>query len=242
MLVPPAACVLSRPLTPSLPRGHAAPWQVYFWGELQQAPCGNREPPTACSSLFTPPWSIRRELTAQTPRLQRGEGKAEEAGVERPAWGRLGFSCLLPLHLAHGAQPWGPSTCGQTTWVWHAWLGLSVKKRSQRPGWIASQKQCPNRGVSDPALNPHQLPSACALSANTTASPGPSTSPTCSRMKRAGCCAPSSATTCAPSAGPPASVGVLHALDSVCVRMLGKLSMTGWGRVRYYPLYTIWVQ
>lgn len=77
LLVPPAACVLSRPLTLSLPRGHAAPWQVHFWGELQQAPCGNREPPTACSSLFTPPWSIRRELTAQTPRLQRGEGKGD---------------------------------------------------------------------------------------------------------------------------------------------------------------------
>lgn len=116
--------------------------------------------------------------------------------------GQAGFLLSLPQRLAHIAQPWGPSTCGQITWVWHVLWGLCVGRKSLRPDRTPSQNQCQDQGIRGLARNPHQLPNDCALSANTTASPGPSTSPTCSRTRRAGCCAPSFETTCAPSAVP----------------------------------------
>lgn len=81
-------------------------------------------------------------------------------------------------------------------------------KRNLRRGWTPSQHQCQDQRVRGPARNPHQLLNACALSANIMANPGPSTSPTCSRMKRAEFCAPFFETTCAPSAVPHASVPI----------------------------------
>lgn len=79
-------------------------------------------------------------------------------------------------------------------------------KRSLKPGWTPSHSQLQDQGVGGPARNLHQLLNACALSANTTASPGPSTSPTCSRMRRAECCVLSCVTMCAPSVVPRATV------------------------------------
>lgn len=75
-------------------------------------------------------------------------------------------------------------------------------KKSLRPGWTPSQNQRQDQGIRGPAKNPHQLLNACVLSANTTASPEPSTSPTCSRMRQVGCCAPSFETTCVLSVVP----------------------------------------
>lgn len=119
--------------------------------------------------------------------------------------GLAGPPLSAPLPGTHIAQLWEPSTCGQITWVWHAWSGLCVRKRSPRPGWTPSHSLPRRQGLRGPARNLRQLQNACALSANTTASPAPSTSPMCSRTRRARCCAPSSGTTCAPSAVPRAS-------------------------------------
>ena len=66
----PCSLCLVTPPHPWPTQRPCSPVAGAFLGELQQAPCDDREPPTACSSLFTPPWSIRRELTAQTPLLQ----------------------------------------------------------------------------------------------------------------------------------------------------------------------------
>ncbi|KAK2495182.1 hypothetical protein MC885_001886, partial [Smutsia gigantea] len=99
----------------------------------------------------------------------------------------------------------------EITWVWQAWWGLCMEKRSPRPGRIPSQSQLQDCRIRGPAQKLQQLLNACALSANTTASPGPSTSPTCSRTRQAGCCAPSFEIMCALSAVPHASMPTLAA-------------------------------
>lgn len=201
--------VTQTPLPPF--RVHASPWQVYLQGAAASPPVTIRNLPQPVPPPSYPLGGIRRELTAQTPRLQRGQGRGregqgrrEKGEGRRTSLAQAGFLLSLPLCLAHIAQPWGHLIYGRITWVWHVWWGLFVRKKSLRPGWTPSQNQHQDQdqGIRGPAQNPHQLLNACALSANTTASLGPSTSPTCSRTRQAGFCAPSFETTCAPSAVP----------------------------------------
>lgn len=203
--MPPAACVLSPPIAPSPLRDHVSLGRCIYGGAAVSPPVTIRNLPQPAPPPSHPLGGIRRELTAQTRRLQRREGRGREEGVERRALGRQGLFSF-PLCLAHIAQLWEPSTYGQITWVWHVWWGLCVGKRSLKPGRTPSHSQLQDQRLGGPARNLHQLLNACALSANTTASPGPSTSPMCSRMRRAECCVLSCVTTCAPSAVPRATV------------------------------------
>lgn len=211
----PCRPVLSPPphVAPSPRRDHASSRRCLYGGAAASPPVTIRNLPQPAPPPSHPFGGIRRELTAQTPRLQRGEGRGREEGVERRALGRQGLFSLCPLCLASVAQLWEPLTYGQITWVWHAWWGLCVGKRSLKPGWTPSRSQLQEQRVRHPAWNRHQLLNACAPSANTTASPGPSISPTCSRMRRAGCCVPSCVTMCAPSAVPRVTVPT-HAVSA----------------------------
>ena len=203
--VPPAACVLSLPITPSPPRDHVSPGRCLYGGAAASPPVTMRNLPWPAPPPSHFLGGIRRELTAQTPRLHRGEGRGR-GRVRKRSSGQARLLLSAPLPGTHAAQLWEPSTYGRITWVWRAWSGLCVGKGSLRPGWTPSHSQLQDLGVRGPARNLQQLLNACALSANTTASPGPSTSPMCSRMRPAGCCVPSFVTTCALSAVLRASV------------------------------------
>lgn len=149
----PLQTVSCIPLDPL--RDQTSPWQVHLQGAAAGPPVTIRSLPQAIPPPSQSLGGIRRELTAQTPRLQRGEGRGREE-VEKD---ELGAGRVSPL-----SAPTPGTYCPAmgTFDLWTDYLGLArlvgALRGEEEPETRLDPQPEPVPGPGDPRSSPEPSP------------------------------------------------------------------------------------